>query len=180
MSPDGVLPPPPTAADFPALRAMAAQASDAQGMADLDACLDGAGEHGGGCDRAPLTGFGWAGRIAWPHTAHSPRIKAAVAWYGRLEGEAPAHQPRFPIDRVGDLKAPVLGPYGEVDQSIPLDSVERMRHALERAAVSTDIVVYSTAQNGFHSDNRTSYQRAAAEHGWAAMTGWFSTYGVRP
>lgn len=167
------------APDFTVLRAMAAEASDAQVMADLDTALDWAAHNGGDIARAGITGFCWGGRTVWLYAAHSSRIKAAVAWYGRVEGDKTLRQPFFPIDLVEQLKAPVLGLYGEADQAIPLDGVKRMQAALASVKALSSITVYDNAPHGFHSDYRTTYQRDAAEHGWNAMIEWFSKKGVK-
>ena len=49
--------------------------------------------------------------------------------------------PKNPIDVAGALHAPVLGLYGGQDQGIPLDTVERMRAALQSAGSPSGIVV---------------------------------------
>ncbi|XLM19872.1 dienelactone hydrolase family protein, partial [Chromobacterium piscinae] len=53
---------------------------------DLDATWRWAGAHGADLDRAAATGFCWGGRQTWLYAAHNPRLKAAAAWYGKLEG----------------------------------------------------------------------------------------------
>jgi carboxymethylenebutenolidase len=125
-----------------------------------------------------LTGFCWGGRIAWLYAAHSARLKASVAWYGRLVGEADPLHPRHPIDVVGQLKCPVLGLYGGKDESIPIETVERMRETILQARQNCEIVVYPEAGHAFHADYRPSYNRAAAEDGWRRMLQWFRQYGV--
>ena len=154
---------------------------DAQVAKDLDACLDWAGTHGGDLSRVAVTGFCWGGRQTWLYAAHSPRLKAAVAWYGRLEGERTPLQPQQPIDRVADLKAPVLGLYGGADTGISLASVERMKAALAQgsaAARASAFVVYPDAAHAFHADYRPSYHQAAAEDGWKRCLEWFAKHGV--
>ena len=42
----------------------------------------------------------------------------------------------WPVDLAADLKAPVLGLYGEQDRGIPLASVEAMRAALQPKLIS--------------------------------------------
>src|SRR5213078_3920824 len=107
---------------------------DEQVMKDLDAAVAWAKKSGKG-DTAKLgvTGFCWGGRIVWLYAAHSPDLKAGVAWYGRLVGKATDLQPKYPVDIAADLKAPVLGLYGGADQGIPAENVERMRKALKDA-----------------------------------------------
>jgi carboxymethylenebutenolidase len=61
---------------------------DGQVMSDLDACVAWAGAHAGDVNRLGITGFCWGGRIIWLYAAHNPQLKAGVAWYGRLVGQA--------------------------------------------------------------------------------------------
>ncbi len=82
---------------------------DAQVMSDLDACVAWATNNGANTDRLAITGFCWGGRITWLYTAHNPKTKAGIAWYGRLVGPVNEFTPKHPSDLVGQLNAPVLG-----------------------------------------------------------------------
>ncbi|MGH7838980.1 MAG: dienelactone hydrolase family protein, partial [Candidatus Binataceae bacterium] len=105
---------------------------DAQVMSDLDAAVVWAARNANAdTARLGITGFCWGGRIVWLYAAHNSKLKAGVAWYGRLVGQSSSLQPKYPIDLVAVLKAPILGLYGGKDTSIPLDSVTRMRDALQ-------------------------------------------------
>ena len=157
---------------------------DAQVLKDLDGALAWAGANGGDVSRAGITGFCWGGRITWLYAA-TGKVKAGVAWYGRLEGTTNANQPKHPADIAGDLKAPVLGLYGGQDQGIPLDSVDAMKHELQTAAkagnaaaAASSFHIYPDAGHAFHADYRPSYRKDAAEDGWKRMQDWFKTKGV--
>ena len=82
-----------------------AKVPDAQVAGDLDAALDWAGANGGDLARVGVTGFCWGGRQTWLYTAHSKRVKAGVAWYGRIVGANNELTPKNPIDIAGQLKA---------------------------------------------------------------------------
>ncbi|HEY1394341.1 MAG TPA: dienelactone hydrolase family protein, partial [Methylibium sp.] len=158
---------------------------DAQVMGDLDAAVAWAKAHGGDIGRLGVTGFCWGGRIAWLFAERRPAVKAAVAWYGRLLGPTNDNSPRHPIDLVASLKAPVLGLYGGQDQSISLESVEKMKAALAQAgkagnaaAAKSEFVVYPEAGHAFNADYRPSYNKAAAEDGWKRCLAWFKANGV--
>jgi carboxymethylenebutenolidase len=154
---------------------------DAQVLGDLDACVAWAGQHGGDPARLGITGFCWGGRITWLFAAHSPALRAAVAWYGRVTGTASTLQPVHPVDRAGALKAPVLGLYGGADSGIPPDAVEQMRRALAQgnpSARQSEIVVYPEAPHAFHADYRPSYKKDAAEDGWQRCIAWLKANGV--
>jgi carboxymethylenebutenolidase len=154
---------------------------DAQVMSDLDATVAWAKSNNGSQSKLAITGFCWGGRIVWLYTAHNPAIKAGAAWYGPLVTKTPPLQPRSSIDVVGELKAPVLGQYGGLDQGITAEHVAAMRSALAIApepGKSSEIIVYPDAQHGFNADYRPSYNAADAKLGWQRMLDWFAKYGV--
>ena len=152
---------------------------DAQVMSDLDAAVAWAAKSSkGDKGRLGITGFCWGGRITWLYAAHNKDLKAGVAWYGRLQGEKTPLQPKFPLDVVADINAPVLGLYGGKDQGIPLADVEAMRAALKAAGKRSEIVVYPEAGHAFLADYRPSYRAEDAAAGWAACLGWFRKHGV--
>jgi carboxymethylenebutenolidase len=150
---------------------------DAQVMADLDATVAWAKGQGAAADKLGITGFCWGGRITWMYTAHNPAVKAGVAWYGRLVGQATALSPTHPVDVATRVRAPVLGLYGGDDGGIPVSTVEQMRSALQAAGnTASEIVVYPDAPHAFHADYRPSYRKAAAEDGWQRCLTWFGKY----
>jgi carboxymethylenebutenolidase len=152
---------------------------DSQVMADLDATVAWAKVSGGGnIEKLGITGFCWGGRIVWLYSAHNPRVKAGVAWYGRLVGKPSELQPKHPLDVAASLKVPVLGLYGADDQGIPLDTVEQMRTALKAAGNPSEIVVYPNTPHGFHADYRASYRKEQAEDGWKRLQAWFKQHGA--
>ena len=152
---------------------------DAQVMSDLDAAVAWAAKSSQGDPaRLGVTGFCWGGRISWLYAAHNPRLKAGVAWYGRLVGEATELQPKYPIDVAASLKAPVLGLYGGQDQGIPLADVEKMRAALAAAKQPSEIVVFPEAPHGFHADYRPSFRAQDSKEAWRQCLAWFRKHGV--
>ena len=160
------------------IKEVVAKVPDDQVMKDLDACVAWAATNGGDTGRLGITGFCWGGRITWLYAAHNPKVKAGVAWYGRLVGEQSALTPRHPVDIAADLKAPVLGLYGGKDGGIPLESVEQMKAALAKGASKSAFVVYPDAGHAFHADYRPSYLQAAATDGWKRCLDWLRAHGA--
>ena len=160
------------------LTGIVAKVPDAQVMSDLDACVAWAKVSGGDTARLGITGFCWGGRIVWLYAAHNPQLKAGVAWYGRLVGQAGALTPKQPTDLAAVLKAPVLGLYGGADSGIPLDTVWDMQDKLKAAGGKSMIHVYDDAPHAFHADYRPSYRKDYAEDGWKRMLAWFRQNGV--
>jgi carboxymethylenebutenolidase len=156
-----------------------AKVPDAQVMSDLDATAAYA-KASGSADTARLgiTGFCWGGRITWLYAEHNPAVKAGVAWYGKLVGDPGPLTPKHPIDRVGDLVAPVLGLYGAADTGIPVDTIEKMRSACQAAGKICEFVIYPDTPHAFNADYRPSYREGPAKDGWARMLAWFRSHGV--
>ncbi|HEY4037762.1 MAG TPA: dienelactone hydrolase family protein [Burkholderiaceae bacterium] len=169
-------------ADMNALiRQVVSRASDSEVLSDLDATATWAATHGGDPARQGVTGFCWGGRITWLYAAHQPKLKAAVAWYGRLVGEETANQPTHPLDVATSLKVPVLGLYGGEDSGIPLDTIERMKLALASAKApgsESQFVIYPKASHAFFADYRSSYHEASAKDGWSRCLDWFANHGL--
>jgi carboxymethylenebutenolidase len=154
---------------------------DAQVMGDLDATVKWAAANGGDTSRLGVTGFCWGGRHVWLYAAHNPAVKAGVAWYGRLVGQASELNPKQPLDIAGALSGPVLGLYGGADTGIPLDTVDKMKTALaagNAAAKASTFVVYPDTPHAFNADYRPSYRKEAADDGWKRATAWFKANGV--
>jgi carboxymethylenebutenolidase len=154
---------------------------DSQVMSDLDAAVVYA-ESTGKADtsRLGITGFCWGGRITWTYCVHNPKVKAGVAWYGRLVAPGKsALQPAYPADLAPHLKVPVLGLYGAEDAGISVETVEQMRAALQAAGNTvSEIKLYDGAPHAFYADYRPSYRKEAADDGWKRMQAWFKKYGV--
>lgn len=166
-------------ADFKQLvGTIVSKAPDAQVLADIDTVYGWAGSHGGNGKKRGITGFCWGGRIVWLYAAHSAKLNAGVAYYGRLVSDKTALQPLSAIEEVGKLKAPVLGQYGALDKGIPVADLDAMRAALTKAGKSPPdaITVHAGAEHGFMADYRPSYNEAAAKAAWDATLGWFGTY----
>jgi carboxymethylenebutenolidase len=168
---------PRTLASIDELRAkIISKVPDEQVFDDLDACIDWAVAQGGDAGRIGLTGFCWGGRIAWLYAARQPRLKAVVAWYGKLIGPSNALNPRHPTDVAIGLLAPVLGLYGEQDGGIPLDTVHQMQELLVTGGTPSHIVVYPGAGHAFYADYRPSYHAPSAEAAWGELKAWFARW----
>ena len=156
---------------------------DAQVMGDLDATVQWAAANGGNANKVAITGFCWGGRITWLYAAHNPKLKAGVAWYGRVEGDKTPNTPQHPVDLAAALKAPVLGLYGAADTGISVASVERMKTALSQAgaqgnaaAKACQFVMYPDTPHAFHADYRPSYTPGPAVDGWNRAIAWMKQH----
>ncbi len=160
------------------MKTIISQTPDAQVLKDLDACVAWAAQHGGNVDKLGITGFCWGGRITWLYAVHNPKVKAGVAWYGRLAGDVTPNTPQHPVDIAPALAVPVLGLYAARDTGIPLDTVETMKAGLAKGSSGSEFVVYPDAGHAFHADYRPSYNEKDAKDGWARALDWFRRHGV--
>jgi len=153
---------------------------DAELFSDLDATVAWAKSQGGDTARLGVMGFCRGGRTVWEYSAHNGNLKAGVAFYGSLvDPEAQkAIWPKSPTERASEVKAPVLGLYGEADQGIPVAQVEAIKAALQAAGKTAEFKIYPGAPHGFHADYRASYRKEAAEDAWNQMIAWFKKYKV--
>jgi len=90
-------------------------------------------------------GFCMGGGFVLYQAATDPRVRAAVPFYGVIQGEVP--------DFSG-LRAQILGHYGERDTSIPVDSLASLGETIrEQSGVIPDFRVYP-AGHAFFNEGR--------------------------
>jgi carboxymethylenebutenolidase len=151
---------------------------DAQVMGDLNAIVAYAKKlPAARADRIGVTGFCRGGSYALLFAAQSPDVKATVAWYGHIKlAKTAGIRTVGPLDLVAQIKAPVLGLYGEEDLGIPVADVKEMEAALKAAGKTAEFVLYADAPHAFHADYRPSYRENPAKDAWARCLAWFNTY----
>ncbi len=154
---------------------------DTELVSDYDATVEFArGSGKADLARMGITGFCRGGRTTLVYAAANPKLKAAVAWYGPVGGQANEYTPRSAMDRVSEIKVPLLGLYGGKDAGIPVDQVQKFFAALKAAGTPSELVIYPDAGHGFNADFRSdNYRKADAEDGWKRMLAWFAKYGVK-
>ncbi len=164
--------------DFKELMPIVNAKPDAELVSDLDATVDWAKAQGGDASRLGMIGFCRGGRSVWIYAAHSTALKAGVAFYGSLVDPQNPLWPKSPIELAPEMKAPVLGLYGDADQGIPVSQVQEMKAALKAAGKTAEFKIYPGAPHAFHADYRPSYRKEAAEDAWNRMVEWFKTHKV--
>jgi carboxymethylenebutenolidase len=151
---------------------------DAELLSDLDSTVAWAKSQGGDTSRLGIIGFCRGGRTVWEYAAHSGALKAGAAFYGPPVDPPNPLWPKSPTQLAPEMKAPVIGLYGEADTGIPIATVEALKAALAANKKTAEFKLYPDAPHGFHADYRASYRKEAAEDGWRQMQTWFKKYGV--
>ncbi len=149
--------------------------TDAGVLADVDATVARLADHGVAAERVATVGFCFGGRVTFL-VAVCRALGAAVGFYGG--GIVTARFPQFPslIDEVPAMRTPWLGLFGDLDGSIPVEDVERLRAELDRIPVEHEVVRYGGAGHGFHCDERPEYEPGAAKDAWARTLEWLERH----
>jgi len=162
--------------DFSKVMPLFAGLSDEGLLVDVDSSLDHLRAAGFADARIGTVGFCFGGRVTFLIAAERP-IGAAVGFYGG--GIVTGRFPQFPplADRAATMKAPWLGLFGDLDESIPVDDVTQLDKALADAGADYETVRYPDAGHGFHCDARPAHYNAkAAADGWRRTLDWFSRH----
>jgi carboxymethylenebutenolidase len=129
----------------------------------------------GGAAEAVLTvGFCFGGRNSWLAAASGHGLAGAIGFYGR-PGPGRDGSPG-PIQRVGEIEAPILGLQGGDDPAIPVEESEAFDRALEGAGVEHEIVVYPGAPHSFF-DRKYEEFAADSEDAWNRVLAFLERYG---
>jgi carboxymethylenebutenolidase len=107
-------------------------------------------------------------------------IQGAVDCYGAfVVGEPPEG---FPLqvkplaDRVGELRAPLLGLFGNDDAHPSPDQVDELEKLLKEHGKTYEFHRYDGAGHAFFSVDRPSYRVAAALDGWQRVQAFYATH----
>lgn len=114
--------------------------------------------------RYGIVGFCWGGSVSFNHAVHAPALGASVVYYGT----SPAP------DRLGSVRAPVLGLYGENDARVnatiaPADS------AMRALGKTFEHQVFAGAGHGFlrQQDGQNGANLAATQGAWPRTVAFF-------
>src|SRR6201747_841477 len=164
--------------DIPQLLPIVNSKPDAELLSDLDSTVAWAKSQGGDTSKLGIIGFCRGGRTVWEYAAHSPTLKAGAAFYGPPVDPPNPLWPKSPTQLAPEMKAPVIGFYGEADTGIPVAAVQALKEALAKNKKTAEFKLYPAAPHGFHADYRASYRKESADDAWVNMQRWFKKYGV--
>ena len=111
-------------------------------------------------DRIAIAGFCYGGRTSLAYSLHNNQLAATVIFYG-----SPETDPAI----LKTLSGPVLGIFGEADQSIPVEQVNAFDAALTEAGVSHEITIYDGQPHAFVKDAEMIRAGGAQGEAWGQM-----------
>jgi carboxymethylenebutenolidase len=112
-----------------------------------------------------IVGFCMGGYYAFLAAVANPSVAACVDFYG-----APVAGLLEPAQ---ELRVPVLGLFGDQDQSIPVEEVRQLEEALQAAGCPYEFHIYPGAGHAFFNDTKPTYRGHAAEDAWRRTLDFF-------
>ncbi len=136
------------------------------GTADLQKVFDALKSHPECTGKIGSVGFCFGGRMSLSLSASRP-VDAVCTFYGGGMQQV--------FDRLRtNLKAPVLGMFGDQDQSIPVGTVEEFDKLLDDVGVEHEVIVYPNSGHAFFRDSDPSvYKPEAAKDAWERAKKFF-------
>ena len=120
-------------------------------------------------EKIGVVGWCMGGMAAFQTAVNSgeANIGAVVGFYGRPPTS----------EEVPKINAPVLGLFGDLDQGIPVETVQQFADDLEANNKTHHIEIYKEANHAFFNDTRPQiYNETAAKDAWQRTQDWFNLY----
>ena len=128
-----------------------------------------------GCTSVFTLGFCFGGRHSWLSAAGGHGLAGAIGFYGR-PGPGRDGSPG-PIERAGELEAPILALMGGADSAIPPQDVAALEQALAGAGVEHEVVTYDGAPHSFF-DRKYEEHAEASEDAWQRVLAFIERHGA--
>ncbi len=129
-------------------------------LLSIEAAIDALAAHG----PVGILGFCLGGTLSFAAAAKSPRLAAAVGFYGGGIAAMLGEHPPKPL-------CPVELHFGEHDDFIPPDDIAKVRRAYP------DMPIYTyDAGHGFNCDARGSYHKPSADQAWSRTLAFFEQH----
>jgi carboxymethylenebutenolidase len=162
-------------ADLPPALEMMGTLNPTGMQVDVDAAFTVLEDAGFSDAQCGIVGFCMGGAISLRASTVRP-LGASITYYGGGVAQGRFGLPPL-VDLAPDLKSPWLGLYGDLDHSIAVEDVERLRERAANASVPTEIVRYAEAGHGFNCDDRPDhYHPGASRDAWARTQAWLDQH----
>jgi carboxymethylenebutenolidase len=105
-----------------------------------------------------LGSVGWCFGGGWSYemAKNNMGVRASIMYYGRFS----------PDDDFSNMRALILGNFGEEDRGISVDSVREFQATLRTLNGEHEIYIYPNAGHAFANSDSSNYNREAAELAW--------------
>lgn len=124
-------------------------------------------------DRLGAMGFCVGGHMTYLCACETDIAAAASFYGGGIAGPEGFGGAESTLGRTPKIRGRILCLLGDEDDYIPLDQVEAIKDALEKAEIRHDVKVYPGVGHGFFCDQRDSYDETSATDAWAKTKALF-------
>ena len=109
-------------------------------------------------DGARLGSVGWCFGGGWSYQIAKNDLgaKASVIYYGRFN----------PADDLSQMRARIIGHFGEKDAAIKLDDVRQFQARLQTHSGAHEVFIYPNAGHGFANPDNPSFDETATNAAW--------------
>jgi carboxymethylenebutenolidase len=118
-------------------------------------------------------GFCFGGRHSWLSAAGGHGLAGAIGFYGRPSVGRDGSP--GPIQRAGEMEAPILALMGGGDPGIPAEDIDAWDKALVEAGVEHEVVTYPGAPHSFF-DRKYDEFAAESEDAWKRVLAFLEQY----
>jgi carboxymethylenebutenolidase len=134
--------------------------------AELETVFDALKAHPDCSGKVGSVGFCFGGRMLLTLALTRP-LDAVCTFYGGGMQQI--------FDRLSAIKCPVLGLFGDQDQSIPVGTVEWFDKLLDQIGIEHEVVIYPNSGHAFFRDSDPKvYKPEAAKDAWERATKFFA------
>ncbi len=111
-------------------------------------------------NRIAIAGFCYGGRTSLVYSLHNNKLAATVVFYGSPETDP---------EVLKNLPGPILGIFGDADQSIPVEEVQAFDDALTEADITHTVSIYADQPHAFVEDVAGIQAGGAQGKAWTEM-----------
>jgi carboxymethylenebutenolidase len=127
-------------------------------------------------DRIGITGYCMGGRVTYLMCASDDRFRAGVVcWGGNIMVPWGRDDPS-PLDLSENIRAPILGLFGEDDPNPNPADVAKIDAELSRLGKAHEFHSYAGAGHAFMNEDRPSYREEATKDAWGRCIAWFNQH----
>jgi carboxymethylenebutenolidase len=147
---------------------------DSEIVADIQATLDYLRARPDvAADQIAVMGHCMGGRLALLAAGSLPEFRGAVVYYGGSVEKSWGNDGPSPMQRLGNIRCPVIGFFGDKDVHPSPQIVDQIDAELTRHGVAHEFYRYPDVGHGFQNPAReTPEERQAAEDSWAKTLGF--------
>ncbi len=116
-------------------------------------------------ERVASVGWDFGGGWAYQMAKNDLGVKATVMYYGQFGAD----------DDLGQMKADILGHFGETDRTITVDDVHEFQATLQTHNGLHDVYIYPNAGSGFANPASAGYDKKTAKVAWERTVNFLTT-----